>query len=226
MLPMAPKDISPYLRAWYKWKALRLPWRRQFLVGLDLYGNTFWEFRDPGSKAATEESGQWRRIVRYPRNTHYGDVKVSPPWHQWLRHTRKEPPSIEEQRADVARQARMKVLAAQADARWEAKAGVMDAPPSRQQQPSLADRIRQHEEQQPLSTSEPAVADIPPREQATSSEPGPDTSPSRDETWRKMQQQQQPKPAGKPGPWKQVRGGPSEEWQPKAWQRPAGPRKP
>lgn len=31
--PMSQRPISPLLRAWYKWKTLRLPWRRQFLVG-------------------------------------------------------------------------------------------------------------------------------------------------------------------------------------------------
>jgi hypothetical protein len=30
---MSKPAISPLLRAWYKWKMLRLPWRRQFLVG-------------------------------------------------------------------------------------------------------------------------------------------------------------------------------------------------
>lgn len=30
---MSSKQISPFLRSWYKWKALRLPWRKRFLVG-------------------------------------------------------------------------------------------------------------------------------------------------------------------------------------------------
>jgi NADH dehydrogenase [ubiquinone] 1 alpha subcomplex assembly factor 2 len=38
-----------------------------------------------------------------------------------LRHLRYEPPSLEEQRSEVARQERIKVLAQAADARWEAK---------------------------------------------------------------------------------------------------------
>ena len=42
----------------------------------------------------------------------------------------------------------------------------------------------------------------------------------REETWRRMRQEaaegkQQQKG---PDPWKQTRGGPSENWQPKAWQ--------
>src|SRR5690242_926205 len=106
---------------------------------MDLQGNTFWEFRvsnDPGF------DGRWRRIVHYPRKTHHGDVKVSPAWHQWLRNTRKDPPSLKEQEADVIRQERMKMLAAEADARWEAKPRLdspADAPgqPMGQRQPAL-----------------------------------------------------------------------------------------
>lgn len=109
-------------------------------VGFDLQGNTFWEFRlttrGPGSQhdpsvstssTASDPGERWRRIVKYPRSTHYSSVKVSPLWHQWLRYTRHNPPSLEEQREDVVRQVRMKQLAAEADARWEAKPRVMEA---------------------------------------------------------------------------------------------------
>lgn len=30
---MTSKQIGPFAQAWYKWKALRLPWRRRFLIG-------------------------------------------------------------------------------------------------------------------------------------------------------------------------------------------------
>ena len=92
-------------------------------TGYDLQGNTFWEFR---LSRSTDE--RLRRIVHYPRSTHYSQVKVSPLWHQWLRHTREEPPSLEEQQGDVVRRARMLQLAAEADKRWEAKPRVMEAP--------------------------------------------------------------------------------------------------
>lgn len=55
-------------------------------------------------------------------------VKVSPQWHQWLRYTRDDPPTVHEQQSDVVRQAKMRQLAAAADARWEAKPRVMDIP--------------------------------------------------------------------------------------------------
>ena len=61
-----------YLKqAWFKWKSLKLPWRRQYLVGADLAGNTFWEFRD------ALNAGRWRRIVKYPIRVHHADVKIS-----------------------------------------------------------------------------------------------------------------------------------------------------
>jgi NADH dehydrogenase [ubiquinone] 1 alpha subcomplex assembly factor 2 len=94
-------------------------------AGFDLEGNTYWEFR---LTRGTESNERWRRIVNYPRSTHYSQVKVSPQWHQWLRHTRKDPPTIVEQQDNIVRQERIKVLAAQADARWEAKPKVMEAP--------------------------------------------------------------------------------------------------
>ncbi|KLO80071.1 uncharacterized protein LW93_7517 [Fusarium fujikuroi] len=132
---MATNQIGPVARAWYRWKALRLPWRKRFLVGYDLQGNTYWEFR---LTRGAESNERWRRIVKYPRSTHYSSVKVSPQWHQWLRHTREDPPSIEEQHSDVLRQVRMQKLAAEADARWEAKPRVMDAPQAARR------RLRRH----------------------------------------------------------------------------------
>jgi len=45
---------------------------------------------------------------------------VSASWVQWLRHIRYEAPTINEQQLDVKRQAQIRQLAAQADARWAA----------------------------------------------------------------------------------------------------------
>ena len=49
-------------------------------------------------------------------------------WHQWLRHTRPSPPSIQEQQADVFRQIQLKQRAQLADERWAAKPSVLDKP--------------------------------------------------------------------------------------------------
>jgi len=108
-----------------RWKALRLPWRKRFLIGSDLQGNTYWEFR------SQLQAGHFRRILQ-PTNKklHHSDVELSPQWLQWLRYTRLEPPSIEEQQQDVLRQERMKVLAKEADARWDAKESYLVQPES------------------------------------------------------------------------------------------------
>lgn len=119
------RTISPLKRAWYKWKAIKFPWRNKLLVGLDLAGNAYYQFRP------TRSTIRWRRIVQYPggRSTHFSDVAVPPSWHQWLRYTREDPPTIEEQEAEVARQQRIKVLAKMADEKWEAKAKYIPDPP-------------------------------------------------------------------------------------------------
>jgi NADH dehydrogenase [ubiquinone] 1 alpha subcomplex assembly factor 2 len=49
-------------------------------------------------------------------------------WIQWLRHTRHEAPTINEQQLDEIRQAQVKQLAAQADARWASKPSYLVAP--------------------------------------------------------------------------------------------------
>jgi hypothetical protein len=66
--PQAPSALK---QIWLKWKTLRLPWRRQFLAGSDLSGNTFWEFKD------AMNAQRYRRIVKYAKAGHYSDVKVS-----------------------------------------------------------------------------------------------------------------------------------------------------
>lgn len=88
--------MSPINSLWFKWKSLRLPWRKMFLVGKlsfttssqlqvvaivllvsdessgqDLSGNTFWEFKD------AVNANRLRRIVRYNPRSHYADVKIT-----------------------------------------------------------------------------------------------------------------------------------------------------
>lgn len=112
---------------WLKWKSLKLPWRNKFLVGMDLQGNTFWEFvnKQPGADY------RMRRIVQSARKIHHSDVQISPQWHQWLRQTRHEPPSLEEQHMDVTRQIQLKHNARLADERWAAKARYIEKPKER-----------------------------------------------------------------------------------------------
>lgn len=41
------------------------------MIGFDLTGNTFWEFKD------ALNANRLRRIVHYDRKAHYADVKLS-----------------------------------------------------------------------------------------------------------------------------------------------------
>ncbi|ATY65934.1 NADH:ubiquinone subunit [Cordyceps militaris] len=202
---MTGTTIGPIGRAWLKWKSLRLPWRKRFLVGFDLQGNTYWEFRlttrGTGDAAPNGlgEVERWRRIVQYPRATHLSAVKVGPLWHQWLRYTRRDPPSLEEQRGDVVRQARTKVLAADADARWAAKPRVMDAPPP--PPPTL-----------PETTTTPHAETTPLRAESRRRR-----SSKRPEEMTQARADDDAEDDGK-DPWKKARTrGPSEDWQPQAW---------
>jgi NADH dehydrogenase [ubiquinone] 1 alpha subcomplex assembly factor 2 len=190
----------------------RLTWAPQ--TGLDLQGNTYWEFRDVRGDPSDPRI-RWRRIVKYPRNTHYGEVKVPPQWHQWLRHTRDAPPSIPEQQAEVRRQAQIKVLAAEADARWAAKPSLLDAAGSGsdapgqvgagQPVPALGSRVARGQEAQ--GAAAPGEGEGETRRDAVASGP----------------EQRAGAVAGdKKGTWRQSRrGGPSEDWQPQAWTPPA-----
>ena len=93
-----------------------------YKAGQDLEGNTFWEFKDQLNH------NRLRRIVKYRGRTYHSDVQVSPLWHQWLRYTRHEPPTLQEQSADVMRQSQLKQNAMLADARWAAKAKYIESP--------------------------------------------------------------------------------------------------
>ncbi|EKV07111.1 hypothetical protein PDIG_73850 [Penicillium digitatum PHI26] len=198
---------------WFKWKKLRLPWRKSFLVGEDLAGNTFWEFKDVMNAA------RFRRIVRFDPKTHYSDVKVTreyrqkmqarswttylysgtkgyetlesqltyylnaAQWHQWLRHVREHPPSIQEQEQDLVRQAQIKKLARLADERWASKASFLDKPKTQQQPPTT-----QINEATLNQLIKPAPAPAEPKTQKVEN------------------------------PWtKEKKANPGEEWQPEAW---------
>ncbi|KAF0322871.1 NADH-ubiquinone oxidoreductase assembly factor N7BML [Colletotrichum asianum] len=198
---MSSTRISPILEAWYKWKSLRLPWRKRFLIGRDLQGYTYWEFREQRG----DGPGRFRRIVHYPRSTYLSDVKVSPLWHQWLRHTREHPPSLEEQSREVVRQERMKLLAAQADARWEAKPRVMDAPGQATGQPLPALNTAQRQPIAPELESVNATT-------IESTESIPTQSTPKTSAAKKKYGHD---------PWEQAKG-PGEAWQPQAWVPPSG----
>lgn len=104
--------------------------------GSDLKGNTYWTFHVPGTPSTS-----WRRIVHYPRSTPLSEVAVPPQWHQWLRYTRPHAPTMDEQTLEAARQDRVRLLAAQADARWDAKERVVADPRGREEMPTLGPSV-------------------------------------------------------------------------------------
>lgn len=188
-------------------------------TGLDLQGNTYWEFRDVRGDPADPRT-RWRRIVQYPRDTHYGEVKVPPQWHQWLRHTRDAPPSIPEQHAEVRRQQQMRLLAAEADARWAAKPSLLDHAAG-----GGGEGPGQVGAGQPL----PALGSRGARGGGQGEGAIPEEGTRRDAVASGAEQQQQQSTAArdaeKKDPWAQSRrGGPSEDWQPQAWTPPASKR--
>jgi NADH dehydrogenase [ubiquinone] 1 alpha subcomplex assembly factor 2 len=195
-------------------------------LGLDLSGATFWEFTDKLSPDPT----RMRRIVQYPRNIHYSDIsgQISPAWHQWLRHTRAEPPSLTEQSQDLIRQEQLKVLAGQADARWEAKPRLIDMPGREIGQAVPALRVRDpggysqeerpngrgvgggsEEEGQLGSNVGCSRTEVPPSEIQS-----PD---GKRHSFTIGKRAPYTMKENKEDPWKKARGGPSEEWQPEAW---------
>ncbi|KAF2426454.1 hypothetical protein EJ08DRAFT_651721 [Tothia fuscella] len=190
---------SSVKKAWWKWKALRFPWRRKWLVGFDLTGNTFWEFRDQIA------IGRMRRIVHYANEVHYADVKVAPQWMQWLRHTRSEPPSINEQQLDEIRQVQLKELAAAADARWASKASAIHGPSKNN--PLIAGRLNGGEGSQIQVFKNAVVKPV--------KLPTPKVEPQLSEQILELKEQSlEDVPAS---PWKEIKTGKGKEQQPEAW---------
>ncbi|PRT55505.1 NADH-ubiquinone oxidoreductase assembly factor N7BML [Wickerhamiella sorbophila] len=106
-------DIPWTRQLWHRWKALRnVPWRKSWFVGYDLDGNSYWESTDYNNPY------RLRRRVEWGNKKHMADFRAVPQWMQWLRHARPHPPTLEELIADQRRQQQLKLLAQQADQRW------------------------------------------------------------------------------------------------------------
>lgn len=117
-------------------------------------------------------------------------------WHQWLRHVREHPPSIQEQQQDLVRQAQIKQLARLADERWASKASYLDKPKTQQQPPTT--QINEATLDTPANAA--------PTQQTPASTTSPETAPAAPQT-QKVE-----------NPWiKAKQANPGEEWQPEAW---------
>ena len=157
---------------------------------MDLSGNTFWEFKD------AINAQRMRRIVRYNPRAHYSDIKISPQWHQWLRQVRADAPSVQEQQADVHRQASMKHLAQKADERWA-------------NAPSFLDKPRES------GISKPALEQPPGTLARPETDLGATRATERDQEVSQMAE-------GKKDPWERAKA-PGEGWQPEAWNPSSAP---
>lgn len=170
-----------------------------------------------------------RRIVQYPPSTHYSEIDISPQWHQWLRHTRLEPPSLTEQSQDLVRQRNLKILAAQADARWAAKPSFLDGPQRSQALPAV--EVKDPGGYETTVGERGEAVGVP--------EGGKESNVDGGEKQQNMQvpdgirhrfnerpeQEKKRLEEEKKDPWKNARGGPSEEWQPQAWDGNLAPRR-
>ncbi len=231
--------------------------------GLDLRGNTYWEFRlargdttshptfNSSAAAAANSSSSsqqqqpqqqyypFRRIVHYPRSTHPSEVAVPPAWHQWLRYRRAEAPTLAEQVAEVARQERVRVLAAEADARWAAKPSLLNrSPPPPSPPPSLSPSVNEAAAaaaargRRPVPATAPNTGRARPQGRAASEWEQIPLTPRQEEGGvggrgaKSRAGDEKRTDGGRSGgddgnPWKNAdaarRGGPSETWQPEAW---------
>lgn len=145
-----------------------------------------------------------------------GDVALTPAWLQWLRHTRPLPPTIDEQHADLQRQAHVKQLAAQADQRWREQESFLDSPKQYgQSKPLMEPRDKGGYVPQTEPDSKQGVRNMAadPNEVAGKIR-GEDVDKGR----FKGETKEEPR-EGKPSPWDRYKHqkGPSEGWQPEGW---------
>jgi len=121
---------------------------------------------------------------------------------------------------DVVRQQQLKVLARQADERWAKKGSFLDSPG--RGQPLPATEIKDpggYVEKTGAETATNLVAgvdDIIKEEKEVVDAKTPVSDGSRDVN-KRPGRAAEPRKAQPEDPWKQTRGGPSEAWQPKAW---------
>lgn len=104
-------------RVLHKFQARRdIPFRKKFFVGYDLSGNTYWEFTIDGNMGRLR-----RKLEPFQQSIFKVDhfETVPPQWHQWLRRTRHDAPSLQELIDDQMRQQKMKILAQHADQKWQ-----------------------------------------------------------------------------------------------------------
>ena len=136
---------------------------------------------------------------------------------QWLRHTRFEPPTVAEQHQDLMRQERMKMLAAQADARWAEKPSALDAPDKQQPvQPLQSKDAESGVTQMNVDEGIRDRAESPRQIAQEQPEPATDlTNPEAKDDGPATKAKKRMRKEPKDSPWKHAAQG--QEWQPQGW---------
>tara|TARA_R110002003_G_scaffold25_11_gene1218 strand:- start:2496 stop:2972 length:477 start_codon:yes stop_codon:yes gene_type:complete len=149
---------------------------------------------------------------------------------QWLRHTRFEAPTLAEQRQEVMRQERMKVLASQADARWASKPSALDAPDKQQPVQMLQSRdpdsgvvqmnidqeARDRKEMPQMDNQEKTLQSVDAELQAQTLPHDPQAAaPAPEVEKAPVPKRKKTKKEPKDSPWGQAE--PSKDWQPTGW---------
>ncbi|KAL9934906.1 hypothetical protein V8E36_005982 [Tilletia maclaganii] len=104
--------------------------RARYLAGYDLNGNSFYELP---SRSGSKDPRHTYRIIDWKEKRHaseYDQSLIPAQWVAWLRHTRREAPTIEELQQDAERIIRVRhnaKLIAERDAAW--RASLLQAPP-------------------------------------------------------------------------------------------------
>ena len=132
-------------------------------------------------------------------------------WHQWLRHTRDDAPSIQEQQYEVSRQSMMRQLAAEADERWKSKPSYLDAPNKQQPAPAISvTDSKPIPEQADAETGQSMESGVGDAEEVSAASAGQAQEAARKVNGKKKERDE--------NPWASPqRGAPSEKWQPESW---------
>ncbi|KAG2221776.1 hypothetical protein INT45_003416 [Circinella minor] len=89
------KSLSTLQRLKLIYKTNQFPWKRHVMVGWDLTGNEYWEMPNPN-----HPKGRWKRWVQMKEGGDdvgvFSENQLPVQWQAWLRHTRYEPPAIQE----------------------------------------------------------------------------------------------------------------------------------
>lgn len=139
---------SVWKRLVHKFQARRdIPFRKKFFIGYDLHGNTYWEFSPDGNLQRLRR--KMEPFQEYIFKADYFST-VPPQWLQWLRRTRSTPPTLQELINEQQRQQNIKVLAKEADEKWQLEKMKLE----QEQQLKLDNELKKVEEAKKLKEQE------------------------------------------------------------------------